>query len=114
MTLKKPPAGKPSMETLRSARFSYRRLVRGLETIIERMEAGLESAEPSAEQQKIIALHMKTVNQIADMEIALETRGKGQPEQTALDLVAARREIRDRLSRRAKAVRADARTRRSE
>ncbi len=103
MTLKKRPAGKPSMETLRSARLSYRQLARGLETIIQRMDTGLDSAEPSNDQQKMIALHMKTVNQIADMEIALETGGKGSAEQNALDLIAARREIRDRLSRRAKA-----------
>ncbi|MCF6305016.1 MAG: hypothetical protein L3J33_06555 [Rhodobacteraceae bacterium] len=106
MTLKKYPVGKPNKDTLRSARFVYRRLMRGLEIFIERMEAGLGSADATAEQSKSMNAHMKLLQQIVDMENAFDKRGTGDEAAgiTALDLDAAKREIRDRLSRRADAI----------
>ncbi|MBL4807905.1 MAG: hypothetical protein JKY31_11580 [Rhodobacteraceae bacterium] len=103
MTHKKRPAGSPSKDALRSARFVYRRLMRGLETFIERLEAGLGSEDTAAKQKDMIASHFKTLQQIIDLEVALGKRdtSDGAAGFTALDLDAARGEIRDRLSKRA-------------
>ena len=104
MTSKKPFVGKPNKDTLRSARFIYRRLARGLEVFVERLEAGLGSADATAEQSKSINTHLKLLNQIVDMENAFDKRGASTDAGcSALDLDVARREICDRLSRRADA-----------
>ncbi len=101
MTLKSSRVGKTSKDTLRSARFLYRRLARGLEVLIERMEGGLVS-EDAALVQKQLASHFKTLQQIVDIEVALGKREKqGGSGETVLDLDAARREICDRLLKRA-------------
>jgi len=107
MTLKSSHAGKPSEDTLRSAKFVYKRLALGLQVLVERLEGGLEF-EDSAAMQKQISGHFKTLQQIVDMELALGKREKqtGGGE-TALDLDAARREICDRLLKRANAKSAD-------
>jgi len=107
MTLKSSNAGKPSKDTLRSARFVYKRLARGLQMLVERLEGGLGEEDPTA-MQKQISGHFKTLQQIVDMELALEKREKQTGGgATALDLDAARREICDRLLKRAGAGRAD-------
>ena len=107
MTLKSSNAGKPSEDTLRSAKFVYKRLARGLQVLVERLEGGLES-EDSVAIQKQIGGHFKTLQQIVDMELALGKREKQTGSgATALDLDAARREICDRLLKRAGAGRAD-------
>ena len=107
MTLKSSNAGKPSEDTLRSAKFVYKRLARGLQVLVERLEGGLES-EDSVAIQKQIGAHFKTLQQIVDMELALGKREKQTGGgATALDLDAARREICDRLLKRARAGRAD-------
>ncbi len=105
MTSKNTPAGTSSKDTLRSARFIYRRLARSLQIFIERLEAGLGSVDATAEQSKSMNAHMKLLNQIVDMENAFDKRGAGGEAAgiTALDLDAAKREICDRLSRRADA-----------
>ncbi|MCF6273685.1 MAG: hypothetical protein L3J37_10960 [Rhodobacteraceae bacterium] len=106
MTLKSSKAGKTGKDTLRSARFLYRRLARGLEVLIERMEGGLVS-EDAASVQKQLTSHFKTLQQIVDIEVALGKREKQGGGETALDLDAARREICDRLLKRAKAERTE-------
>ena len=108
MTSKKTFVGDPNKDTLRSARFVYRRLARGLEVFVERLEAGLGSVDATAEQTKSINTHLKLLNQIVEMENAFDKRGAGTDAgNSALDLAAARREICDRLSRRADAGRAE-------
>ena len=103
MTLKSSNAGKPSEDTLRSAKFVYKRLARGLQVLVERLEGGLGEEDPTAVQKQISA-HFKTLQQIVDMELALGKREKQTGGgQTALDLDAARREICDRLLKRANA-----------
>ena len=107
MTLKSSHAGKPSEDTLRSAKFVYKRLARGLQVLVERLEGGLEF-EDSAAMQKQIGGHFKTLQQIVDMELALGKREKHTGGgATALDFDAARREICDRLLKRARAKSAD-------
>lgn len=105
MTSKKTSVGTPNKDTLRSARFVYRRLARGLETFIDRLEGGLGSEETAAKQKEMIASHYKLLQQIVDMENAFDKRGTGSEAAgiTALNLDAAKREICDRLSRRADA-----------
>lgn len=95
----------PEKDTLRSARFVYRRLARGLEVFIERLEAGVGSEDTAGNQKAMIAAHFKHLQQVVDLEVALGKRDTGNEAAgiTALDLNAARREIRDRLSRRANA-----------
>ncbi len=100
MTLKSSNAGKPGEDTLRSARFVYKRLARGLQVLVERLEAGLGAEDPTAMQKQLNG-HYKTLQQIVDMELALGKREKQSGGETALDLDAARREIRDRLLKRA-------------
>ena len=102
MTLKSPDAGKPSKDVLRSARFIYRRLARSLEVLVERLEGGLEF-EDSMPVQKQLTSHFKTLQQIVDIEVQLGKREKASGGEAALDLDAARREICDRLLKRAKA-----------
>ena len=107
MTLKSSHAGKPSEDTLRSAKFVYKRLARGLQVLVERLEGGLETADPTATKAQLQG-HFKLLQQIVDMEIALGKREKqAGGGATALDLDAARREICDRLLKRAKAKSAD-------
>ena len=103
MTLKSPKAGKPSEDVLRSARFIYQRLARSLQTLVERLEGGLES-DDSAATQKQLQGHFKTLQQIVDIEVQLGKREKqGSGGEAALDLDAARREICDRLLKRTRA-----------
>ena len=100
MTLKSSKAGESGEDTLRSAKIVYKRLARGLEKLVERLEGGLESEDPTA-MQKRISGHFKTLQQIVDMELALGKREKQTGGgATALDLDAARREICDRLLKR--------------
>ena len=102
MTLKSSKAGTPSKDTLRSARFIYRRLARGLEVLIERLEGGLGTEDPTTVQRQLTS-HFKTLQQIVDIEVQLGKREKASGGEAALDLDAARREICDRLLKRAKA-----------
>ena len=107
MTLKSSNAGKPSKDTLRSAKFVYKRLARGLQMLVERLECGLGEDDPAAVQKQLSG-HFKTLQQIVDMELALGKREKQTGGgATALDLDAARREVCDRLLKRARAKSAD-------
>jgi len=107
MTLKSSNAGTPSEDTLRAAKFVYKRLARGLQVLVERLEGGLGSEDPTTVQKQISG-HFKTLQQIVDMELALGKREKQTGGgATALDLDAARREICDRLLKRAGANGAD-------
>lgn len=100
MTLKSSNAGGASEDTLRSARFVYKRLARGLQKLVERLEGGLESEDSTAIKAQLQG-HFKLLQQIVDMEMALGKREKQSGGETALDLDAARREICDRLLKRA-------------
>ena len=103
MTLKSPETGKAGEDVLRSARFIYQRLARSLQVLVERLEGGLE-AEDSIATQKQLQGHFKTLQQIVDIEVQLGKRERqGGSGETVLDLDAARREICDRLLKRAKA-----------
>jgi len=107
MTLKSSKTVEVGEDTLRSAKFVYKRLARGLQVLVERLEGGLEF-EDSAGLQKQLGGHFKTLQQIVDMELALGKREKQTGGgATALDLDAARREICDRLLKRARAGSAD-------
>jgi len=106
MTIKSSNAGKPSEDTLRTAQFVYKRLARGLQVLIERLEGGLVSADPRATEVQI-KQHFKTLQQIVDIEVQLGKREKASGFDNALDLVAARREICDRLLKRANAGRTE-------
>jgi len=106
MTLKSPKAGRSGEDTLRAAKFVYKRLARGLQKLVERLEGGLESEDPTAIRSQLQG-HFKLLQQIVDMEIALGKREKQSGGETALDLDEARREIRDRLLKRAQAQGAD-------
>ena len=106
MESKSSKTGTPSEDTLRTAKFVYKRLARGLQVLIERLEGGLESEDPRATEAQI-KQHFKTLQQIVDIEVQLGKREKAGGGKAALDLDAARREICDRLLKRAQAGRAD-------
>lgn len=106
MTLKLSNAGKPGEDTLRSATFVYKRLARGLQKLVERLEGGLDAEDPTSIQKQLSG-HYKTLQQIVDMELALGKREKHSGGASALDLDAARCEIRDRLLKRARAKSTD-------
>ena len=107
MKLKSPVVGTADKDALRSARFVYKRLARGLEVLVERLEGGLGSEDPALIQRQLTQ-HFKTLQQIVDIEVQLGKREKqAGGGETALDLDAARREICDRLLKRARAESAD-------
>ena len=106
MTLKSPNTGKSGEDVLRSARFVYQRLARGLQVLVERLE-GEHGVEDPLAIQKQLQGHFKTLQQIVDIEVQLGKREKQGGGDSALDLDAARREICDRLLKRAKAESAE-------
>ena len=75
MTLKSSNTGKTSEDTLRAAKFVYKRLARGLQKLVERLEGGLGSEDPTATKAQLQG-HFKLLQQIVDMEIALGKREK--------------------------------------
>lgn len=83
---------------LESARAVYASIFRALQTSLARLESAEDTPGDARHRQELYRAHLKQLQHVFEIEGALDTYGsKGAP--GALDLDAARSEIRERLAR---------------
>ena len=90
-------------EILATAKFTYRMLAMALQDAIVRLKEGHENREGAQSREAVVKSHMKSLQQIIDLEVDLAKRSKTVlPSKTAgheIDFDQAREEIRQRLAK---------------